>query len=56
MVRLRLSTAFVVGKHEQVIPDIFMGSLRGAKPLSHHLPLSFEGEGDTGGEVDKRFI
>jgi len=27
-----------------------MGSFRGAKPLSHNLPLSFEGEGDTGGE------
>jgi len=30
------------------------GSFRGAKPLSHNLPLSFEGEGDTGGEVDKK--
>ena len=29
-------------------------SLRGAKPLLENpLPLSFEGEGDTGGEVDK---
>jgi hypothetical protein len=29
------------------------GSLRGAKPLSKKIfPLSFEGEGDTGGEVD----
>ena len=34
---------------------ILMGNLRGAKPLSpNHLPLSFEGEGDTGGEVDKK--
>ena len=31
-----------------------MGCLRGAKPLFKNLfPLSFEGEGDTGGEVDK---
>jgi len=31
-----------------------MGSFRGAKPLSpNHLPLSFEGVGDTGGEDDK---
>jgi len=30
-------------------------SLRGAKPLFRNpLPLSFEGEGDTGGEVDKQ--
>jgi len=30
-----------------------MGSLRGAKPLFMKIfPLSFEGEGDTGGEVD----
>jgi hypothetical protein len=29
------------------------GSFRGAKPLSHILPLSFEGEGDTGSEVEK---
>ncbi|MBA7628038.1 hypothetical protein ES703_35508 [subsurface metagenome] len=27
------------------------GSFRGAKPLSPITPLSFEGEGDTGGEV-----
>jgi len=31
----------------------WIGSFRGAKPLSHNLPLYFEGEGDTGGEVDK---
>jgi hypothetical protein len=32
------------------------GSLRGVKPLfrKNTLPLSFEGEGDTGGEVDMR--
>ena len=30
------------------------GSLRGALPLLKNLlPLSFEGEGDKGGEVDK---
>jgi len=29
------------------------GSLRGAKPLLHnHHPLSFEGEGNKGGEVE----
>jgi len=27
------------------------GRLRGAKPLFLSLPLAFEGEGDTGGEV-----
>jgi hypothetical protein len=26
---------------------------RGAQPLFNLLPLSFEGEGDTGGEVEK---
>jgi len=31
-----------------------MGKIEGAKPLQNSfLPLSFEGEGDTGGEVDK---
>jgi len=29
-----------------------MESSRGAKPLSHNFPLSFEGEGDKGGEDD----
>jgi len=35
--------------------DTKKGSLRGAKPLllTKHFPLSFEGEGDKGGEVDK---
>jgi hypothetical protein len=27
---------------------------RGVSPLSKSLPLSFEGEGDTGGEVDRK--
>jgi hypothetical protein len=27
---------------------------RGLSPLSFSSPLSFEGEGDTGGEVDKK--
>ena len=32
-----------------------MESLREAKPLLHNqFPLSFEGEGDKGGEVDKQ--
>ena len=32
---------------------LLKGSFRGTKSLLHnHLPLSFEGEGDTGGEVD----
>ena len=32
-----------------------MGSLRGATaPLFNSFPLSFEGEGDKGGEVDKQ--
>jgi hypothetical protein len=36
-----------------ISPLLFlMGSFRGAKPLSHNLPLFFEGEGDTGGEDD----
>jgi hypothetical protein len=30
---------------------VHIGHQRGAKPLSHNLPLSLEGEGDTGGEV-----
>jgi hypothetical protein len=31
-----------------------IGSFRGAKPLQNfYFPLSFEGEGDTGGEDDK---
>jgi len=31
--------------------------LKGQKPLQNpSLPLSFEGEGDTGGEVDKQSI
>jgi len=33
---------------------ILKESQREAKPLSHNpFPLSFEGEGDKGGEVDK---
>jgi len=31
---------------------LIKGSLRGAKPLSHNFPLSFEGEGETGGKVE----
>jgi len=32
-----------------------IGSFRGAKSLLHnHLPLSFEGEGDKGGEVENK--
>jgi len=27
---------------------------RGSAPLRNSFPLSFEGEGDTGGEVDKK--
>ncbi len=34
--------------------ELNTGSLRGAKPLSTpNLPLSFEGEGDKGGEVEQ---
>jgi len=29
-------------------------SKRGEAPSFYFLPLSFEGEGDTGGEVDKK--
>jgi len=31
----------------------FMRKFEGVKPLQQPLPLSFEGEGDRGGEVDK---
>ena len=32
-----------------------MGKDEGAKPLQNiYFPLSFEGEGDTGGKVDKQ--
>jgi len=30
-----------------------MRRLRGVKPLFSSLPLSFEGDGDTGGKVEK---
>jgi hypothetical protein len=34
--------------------ESLIGSLRGAQPLFiESFPLSFEGEGDKGGEVDK---
>jgi len=33
------------------------GSLKGQSPFKNHsFPLSFEGEGDKGGEVDKQTI
>jgi hypothetical protein len=33
-----------------------LGKIEGAKPLQNlYLPLSFEGEGDKGGEDDKQF-
>jgi len=36
------------------VRNIAKGSFRGAKPIFRKTsPLSFEGEGDTGGEVDK---
>jgi len=36
------------------VRNIAKGSFRGAKLLlPNHLSLSFEGEGDRGGEVDK---
>ncbi len=36
-----------------VVRLLFLGCLRGANaPLSNFFPLSFEGEGDRGGEVD----
>ncbi|MBA7526175.1 hypothetical protein ES705_18336 [subsurface metagenome] len=34
---------------------IYQGKFEGAKPLQNlYLPLSFQGEGDRGGEVDKQ--
>jgi len=36
---------------------IYKGKFEGAKPLQQPLfPLSFEGEGDKGGEVDKQSL
>jgi len=35
---------------------VYRGCLRGAKPLFLYLPLSFEGEGDKGGEVDNNLL
>jgi len=32
---------------------VYQGKFEGAKPLQEQSPLSFEGEGDTGGEVDE---
>jgi hypothetical protein len=38
------------------LSSFIRGSFEGAKPLQNlHLPLSFEGEGDKGGEVDRQF-
>jgi len=31
---------------------LLRGSLKGLRPFKNNHPLSFEGEGDTGGEVD----
>jgi len=40
-----------------IIPIEFRESRREAKPLLKNvIPLSFEGEGDKGGEVDKESI
>jgi len=40
---------------EQMAEKVVRGKLEGAKPLQNlHLPLSFEGEGDKGGEVGKQ--
>ena len=37
--------------------EVLKESQREAKPLlRNQFPLSFEGEGDTGGEVDKEFL
>jgi len=33
-----------------------LGSLKGLRPFNIYSPLSFEGEGGTGGEVDKQSI
>jgi len=35
----------------------YKGSLRGVNPLFYnHFPLSFKGEGDTGGEIDMNIL
>jgi len=35
---------------------LIRGSLKGEAPSKPILPLSFKGEGDKGGEVDKQFL
>jgi len=47
------SPEYIYGELKRgIVPDMFMGSFRGAEPLSpNHLPLSFEGEGDKAGSL-----
>ena len=42
----------MVWYHSEGKEQDFKGSKRGEAPLTKNFPLSFEGEGDKGGEVD----